>query len=176
MTARPKAREVIMREHAVVSGWLAALSKEVGISLALNEEGVCSLGGPREPVIYLAAGDAREPIHLWVELKDLEPLEDERRAAFMRRALVLDLAGRKTRGACISLDPTGRRLVLGYRVPATTSDDAFVNMVGCLLETALDLLPKLDPDKVPAVAKEIGSAAPAAPAAAQAKHGNLTHR
>ncbi|CAM2068946.1 Type III secretion system chaperone [Sulfidibacter corallicola] len=164
-----------MREHPVVKGWLAALSKEVGTSLALNEEGVCSLGGLREPVVYLAAGDAREPLHLWIDLKDLGPLEDDHRADLMRRALVLDLAGRKTRGACISLDSTGRRLVLGYRVPVTTCDDAFVNMVGCLLETALDLLPKLDPDKVPTVANEIESARPAPPTAASAKHGNLTH-
>ena len=154
-----------MREHSEATRWLAALSEEVGTQLTLNEEGFCGLGGPGGPVICLAAGDERAPIHAWVDLKDLEPLDSERRAALIQRALVLDLAGRKTRGTCISLDPSGRRLVLGYRVPTGTSDEAFVNLLGCLLEAALDLLPKLDPDKASPPSPETTSMSPVAMAA-----------
>ncbi len=96
------------------AGLLAALGRQVGIAeLALDEAGCCVLAFD-DVVLHLEADEQSGRLFLYADLGDAP---DGLGEAFHRELLAANLMWQGTGGATLSLDPAGRRFVLGHAVP-----------------------------------------------------------
>lgn len=96
------------------AGLLAALGQQVGIAgLALDEAGCCVLAFD-DVVLHFEADEQSGRLFLYAGLGDAP---DRLAEAFYRELLAANLMWQGTGGATLSLDPDGRRFVLGHAVP-----------------------------------------------------------
>jgi hypothetical protein len=129
-----------MSAREQVSGFLAELGARLGVTLGLDDNGVCALeyGEGREAVVEVNDDDLT--IYL-----PLTPVPDTGREALFERALGMNLLGIATRGCALGYDQREGMLVLSHTLPVSALDaQGFQNVLGGILEVAGDLSSELD--------------------------------
>lgn len=137
--------EQIDDPRSLVSQWLARLGAAAGLSLRLDEDGVCGIGHASGIDCAIEVPEEGGSVYLRAPLIDWPPGHPGRTAEFCLEAQFLGLG---TDGASLAIDPRERELVLWMAVPVSTLDaGAMESLVVRFLETAVrwrDEIERLD--------------------------------
>lgn len=121
--------------QARVNKWLAALGARAGLSLRLDDEGVCGVGHVSGIDCAIEVPDGGGSIYLRAPLMPWPPHQAQRIAEHCLEAQFLGLG---TDGASFSIDPRDGDLVLWKAVPLAILDEqALATLVVNFLETAV---------------------------------------
>lgn len=127
-----------MKERELLEPGLKRLAALIGVdSIALDEGDMCTLDYQDQVSLTLIAPEGSGTLYLSA---CLGPVPAGDRTAFFERLLKMNFLLVDTNGAALSLDDAGREVHLCYALDlAHFDEEAFPNLVGKMMETALRL-------------------------------------
>lgn len=145
-----KGPSATLTNRSKMNSFLRELGATAGKCLSLDSHGVCAFACERL-TIALEVPESVGSFILYTSIGEIaaasgEPETDQHRDIVYRRILELNYLQQKTKGGCLSVDPTSSRIVFSYidRV-GEINDLEFHNIVENFIDTALNLKQWIQP-------------------------------
>ena len=136
-----------MSATEILNSWLIAIGADVGLALALNQNGMCAVRRDGGPPLILEADDDDPNLSMISPLVDLSRYARSERIRLLESSLQLNHVGGLDELGMLALDEVGDRLLLTWSMPLTLLDKVtLAETMDAMLRLAARLKAQFDRD------------------------------